>query len=910
MLRSLTLNLGLWILLGMLSFPHVSWSQAAQGTSETPSLGNRDALEFALLDHPKILIPDLLRRLENHTLVEPSIEWMRAIWLLAQQNELQQAETIKRAAQFAWEQNLLIEWADLMLAQLRLQQDALPLQEAVKRYDEIVAKAREVGDPVVIASCLSRQATFLLDHNQVQEAMVLSLEAKQLVADQKNASLRQVNIIRDAFALTLVGQDHWDSALETYKIMEQDYRAHGVRAARAEVLYNIGFYYLEGTRISSHALDYLNQSLQLAMEIEDLDTTAASYYGLSIYYNRIGRTENAISLAHKALQAYQEMGNKVWVSYSAVRLAEAYLDNKDYQKSLEAVELAAQNFSDGNLEGQIKLERLRQLAYKGLGDIAKAYEHLELYTEKMHTLQEGKLKEEYSKAAAKIGLKFEEDRNEALEKQNELQREQIRLLLNFRIVSVVAVLLTVLVLIALLHVRSQAAVIRRSRQTMKDVLDNIDEALLIIDHNLNIAFGYSSYVERIFGTGKADIHMKPFLQLLFPDDRDQNEMAIMIRDSLMMCIGEGDLSWEVNQDHLPSEIVRQGRIFLIQWQPLFDEQKIISRFLISMRDITEYRQLQKEVAAEKQRIGSLQMKLEEMLACDMGTMDRFIQKLKEEKAGVEAQLEGGDYKEAFRVLHTWKGAARTLGLKQIATAIHRVESCLPSASRPEVDGSGLNHHWQEFQTELMGYQELMEPILSRASSASSRARDLYAYASIYAREMKSRLQASQLACCGLSILDEIVDWAPEVLDVVHEVILLGISNSLDHGFLRPHRQGKTLPPAHIKVWAYSAESSIHLSLTDNGAGIDWEALRRKALELSLTLPDGADVSSLLFQDGLSSATDMSESSGRGVGLSAIRSLSERLGGSVRLESISSGGTGLFLKFPQSSTAGVHRPAHP
>jgi two-component system chemotaxis sensor kinase CheA len=89
---------------------------------------------------------------------------------------------------------------------------------------------------------------------------------------------------------------------------------------------------------------------------------------------------------------------------------------------------------------------------------------------------------------------------------------------------------------------------------------------------------------------------------------------------------------------------------------------------------------------------------------------------------------------------------------------------------------------------------------------------------------------------------------------------------------------------------------------DNGAGLDLQKITRRARELDLAIPKD-DPYAVLFEDGFSTARELSESSGRGVGLAAIAALSQEWKGSVRIQPAEAArGTCLQIRIPLQRAA--------
>ncbi|RJR48265.1 MAG: chemotaxis protein CheA [Desulfobacteraceae bacterium] len=130
-----------------------------------------------------------------------------------------------------------------------------------------------------------------------------------------------------------------------------------------------------------------------------------------------------------------------------------------------------------------------------------------------------------------------------------------------------------------------------------------------------------------------------------------------------------------------------------------------------------------------------------------------------------------------------------------------------------------------------------------------------------------------------------------------------IRNSIDHGIESPDartargksRQGK------IHMSAFHSGACVVIRIEDDGAGIDKEAVRRKAVEKGIisqeTVLQDRDLYSLIFAPGFSTAKTVSSVSGRGVGMDVVKRNVEALQGTIEVESREGEGTRISLKLP-------------
>jgi len=151
-----------------------------------------------------------------------------------------------------------------------------------------------------------------------------------------------------------------------------------------------------------------------------------------------------------------------------------------------------------------------------------------------------------------------------------------------------------------------------------------------------------------------------------------------------------------------------------------------------------------------------------------------------------------------------------------------------------------------------------------------------------------------------------------ILDRLGDPLVHLLRNAVDHGIEAPEvrvRAGK--PEAgRICIDARRERDAIRIRVSDDGAGVNLEALRARAIEAKVVHRDLAgDLSpehlmALVFQPGLSTSPRVSDISGRGVGMDAVRVTVESLGGAVELSSEVGSGTHVQLEVPL--TAAIQR----
>ena len=159
----------------------------------------------------------------------------------------------------------------------------------------------------------------------------------------------------------------------------------------------------------------------------------------------------------------------------------------------------------------------------------------------------------------------------------------------------------------------------------------------------------------------------------------------------------------------------------------------------------------------------------------------------------------------------------------------------------------------------------------------------------------------------LSGTNTLVDKA--ILDKLNDPLIHLVRNAFDHGVELPEdrqAQGK-LAEATIEIRAYYRGNQTYIEVRDDGRGIDLERIKAKAIALHLTTAEEAKTLSndrlhdFLFAPGFSTAAQVTELSGRGVGLDTVRSQIRLLKGSISIHSELGKGTTFTMRLPLTLT---------
>ena len=341
----------------------------------------------------------------------------------------------------------------------------------------------------------------------------------------------------------------------------------------------------------------------------------------------------------------------------------------------------------------------------------------------------------------------------------------------------------------------------------------------------------------------------------------------------------------------------EKRVIEVDWLPVLNADAI-SKYVVSLRDVTETRTLQMR-NRELDRRSAILLHLFSM---DLGLFERFASDL-------DSLLDSFDSLEKTLILsrlHEYKGTARALGMDRISELIHQVEGGINQGDetirqRQEIEevlqeytdlknevypentrDQSLNHVLEKVavSNQALSYDERV--LVASSALEYKTLGDLEAYLKNYVElatpQLKTRLEL-------IWVQQDYALISPQLYLDLSKTLIILIQNSIDHGFSqvsgRDHSDLK--PRIHIQI--YVKDSLLRFAVKDNGVGVDIKQLYEK-------LTDGQDdfaalscleMLELLYRPGLSTREFATPSAGRGMGLFAVREFCSSYGGESYME---------------------------
>jgi signal transduction histidine kinase len=462
--------------------------------------------------------------------------------------------------------------------------------------------------------------------------------------------------------------------------------------------------------------------------------------------------------------------------------------------------------------------------------------------------------------------------------------------------------------IAVIVVMVLAGKIARRNDQMRLVLDNVDEALATIRRDGTLDLECSAAFVRWFGAPAAG----HFAAQVAGADARMHAMLTLAWAEIV----EGTMPMELLVDQFPDRLDRDGRHYRLDIKPLVAHDALVGA-LLRIRDVTTEVETQRVLTAQCEYVAVF-----ERAMADPHGVREFI----EDTSRLIERLPGDtDLVDRKRTAHTIKGNAAIYGVTSVAEVAHRLEDAMAeSAAIDPAMVQELVATWGAFATRvehLLGDRrahvdipcaelEALADLAERAgASAAERLRALL-HEPVSLRFSGFRRQMARVAerlgkpAPEVAVEADGVRLPPDRLRPFWSAFAHLVRNALDHGIEPADERCAIGKPAagRIALRARIDDGVVAIEITDDGRGISWDRVRDQARAAGLPAADHGDLVRALFADGISTAAEVSETSGRGVGLAAVRAAVEELGGGIEVDSAPGRGARFVFTFVIPSVA--------
>jgi two-component system chemotaxis sensor kinase CheA len=357
--------------------------------------------------------------------------------------------------------------------------------------------------------------------------------------------------------------------------------------------------------------------------------------------------------------------------------------------------------------------------------------------------------------------------------------------------------------------------------------------------------------------------------------------------------------------------------YALAFTPILDEQEV-NGALITISDVTAEVAAQRAEAAEREFVRAFERAVQ-----DRNGFMTFLTEVGQLVAQVVARGYA-DPADLRRALHTVKGNCGMYGVESVVQVAHELESLIRDEQREleKADLERLERAWSRFSERLTALVQLKADHLVEVSHAeiddltkaalgpSPRAWVAQAIQELKHEPVALRFERLKepiealaqrlgkprptVVTNGGGLRLPIRRWAPFWAAFTHV-----LRNSVDHGLetAEARKQAGKAEAGTVSVEARAGADGVTIEVRDDGRGVDWDALKLRAQSAGLSAADPAALVKALFADGVTTTTEVTAISGRGVGLAAVREAVEELHGSIEVTSITGQGTTFTFRFP-------------
>lgn len=478
------------------------------------------------------------------------------------------------------------------------------------------------------------------------------------------------------------------------------------------------------------------------------------------------------------------------------------------------------------------------------------------------------------------------------------------------------------------HIEKLDELVAEKTNKIRYIMDHINIGILKINEDVRIDADYSKACEKIFG--KQDLETFTIQELIWEERERNSEKAQLLNAAIAGSMNESEISFDANAHCYPLELEYHGRQLELEWAAIVEDD-LICGYLVSVKDVTYIKNLERERHQNLEEVKFLmnitrfkKERVYEYIISELKMVDASLL-ISHDDAGLDEKTKVSNLAIILRNLHTMKGNARTYGLDEGSNLIHECESAI-------IELESYNEKMQCAMQGIKGIESILRRQLSIIEkyfpsikkditdtddkvagyiNAMERINSLYPAAAVAnyvpcLPDIAAYLRQNNGATFD-DVLEPIKNDIPRLCEKLHKpepqilvhshgifvrkvhvsslrsVLNHLMRNSLDHGLKSASesgQEGKTSLPA-IEINLQFGDEYYILRYRDNGRGLDLEKVVNKAREMGLDESHSVlEAMRNIFVSRLSTKDKVSDISGRGIGLDAVRDVVNSLNGHI------------------------------
>lgn len=479
-----------------------------------------------------------------------------------------------------------------------------------------------------------------------------------------------------------------------------------------------------------------------------------------------------------------------------------------------------------------------------------------------------------------------------------------------------------------LNVNLEKKVEERTKD-IREILSHIHQGIFTIRRGRSIDAEYSSFLERVLD--RKDLTGQDVVTILRERSTLSHDALDQLANAIDVTIDQDEIGFLVNQHCFPKSVVYRDQNADMKRDLEFDWTNITDggetqKLLVSVRDTTEQRHLRQQVADRNEEL-TLISQLVEVKPERFRQFTKVCEDLLSEVQVLLDLSHSHDkrLRNIFINYHTLKGLARTLNLTFLSDLIHQAETELNEFRRSgdELDLTQLNSTYEQIVSVFERYRRINDETLGRYLDPNvcqiprCILRDMVQHTALdEVNDPKILESFEQLKTFYYtliedvfyehlnsikSICDQLDKPLPKfkfnnasfgldarALSAFDKAVTHLVRNCIDHGIEGPAERLQKGKPERgvIVIEVYESQAGLNVAIFDDGRGLDLPGLKRRSVDLGLMTPDCNDQQTIIrqiFEPGFSTKSQVTDISGRGVGLDAVKSTLQEIGGEFDIQ---------------------------
>ncbi len=474
----------------------------------------------------------------------------------------------------------------------------------------------------------------------------------------------------------------------------------------------------------------------------------------------------------------------------------------------------------------------------------------------------------------------------------------------------------------------RTAQLRQKTNDINSMLQNMRQGIFTIVSGNSIHPEYSAYLKEIFET--EEIASTSVLTFLFDDSDVGSDAKSQMEAALDSMLDEDSMMFEFNSHLLTTHYTKffarnRSKSLELDWNPVLNPNGQIEKLMVTVRDVTELRILQSKAEEQKVELDIIG----QILALSKEKLVEFVEGAYAFLNENRTLIEKNSVKNLeiiatlFRNIHTIKGNARTYGLTYITDRAHEAETTynqMRSDNRMGWNQELLLKELQSLKDCVARYEHIFKDKLTLFAGSDGEINTHTVIESISQsidqvneqspltvlqstlHQVRDSINLVKSDCLSdilkgiiaglpsiakqlkkdvpeVTIQDNSIRLKKEITAMLKNVFMHAFRNSMDHGF--ESTSGK------IRITLDLDEDQLKFTFSDSGRGLALKLIKMKAISLGLitstkTLSD-EEIANLIFIPGVSTAVQITNVSGRGVGMDAIKKFLNSYKGDAKIQ---------------------------